>query len=224
MSVGIGLVTGEPWSTAALWAFSALSMLPPARIWASMPPLSSMRRSRPEKLAWSVSVIWRSTTRTGISVAPDSSSARRSANSQVSPCDRQVVILAPGKGERQQALRDQVAPVNARKALGDHCAHAQLLGRQRRVLARRALPIVIAPDDKPPAPLARPVGEVAVQPAKDIVGHRRDIRAERHHLGAVGRQVAGGDVVADHDQHPPAERCRAAVAAAAAPGYWARAG
>lgn len=91
-----------------------------------------------------------------------------------------------------------------REAPGDHCSHAKLLGRERCVLARGALPVVLPSHYESASPLTRPLREVRVDTPEDEFRHRGDVRAECHHLGSVGRKVPGGDII-PHDQDAPFE-------------------
>ena len=84
--------------------------------------------------------------------------------------------------------------------LREHRAYAELEGRQRGVLARRALPVVLAADDEPAPPLVHPLAELRVAMTEGELGDRRDVRAVGHHLDAVGRHVARRDVVGNDDQ------------------------
>ena len=88
------------------------------------------------------------------------------------------------------------------KLLRDHRAHAELRRRERRVLAARALAVVVAGDDEASAPLVRALRELRVAVLEGELGDRGHVRAVGHHGRAVGREVAGRDVVGDHDQHP----------------------
>ena len=117
-----------------------------------------------------------------------------------------VVVGRVLEQERDDSLGDQVAPVDAREALRDHGAHAELGGRERGVLAARALAVVVAGDDEASAPLLRAARELRVAVLERELGDRRDVRAVRHHRRAVGREVAGRDVVRRDDQHTQLER------------------
>ena len=97
-----------------------------------------------------------------------------------------VVVGLILEKEWHDSLRDQVPPMNPRKALGDHCADAELGRRQGGVLAARALAVVVAGDDEPSAPLVRPLREPLVAVLEGELGDRRDIRAVCHHRCAVG--------------------------------------
>ena len=111
-----------------------------------------------------------------------------------------VVVGRVLEEQRHDPLRDQVAPVDAREALRDHGADAELGGRERRVLAARALAVVVAGDDEPSAPLVRAPRELLVAVLEGELRDRGDIRAVGHHGRAVGREVAGRDVVRGDDQ------------------------
>ena len=117
-----------------------------------------------------------------------------------------VVVGVVGEGQREDPLGDQVAAVDAREALRDHRLDAELERRQRGVLARGALPVVVAADDEAAPPLLQPRAELRVAMAEGELGDRRDVRAVGHHLHAVGREVAGRDVVGLHGRDARAQR------------------
>ena len=127
-----------------------------------------------------------------------------------------VVVGLVLEEEGHDPLRDQVAPVDAREALRNDGAHAQLRGGQRRVLAARALAVVVAGDDEASAPLLRPARELRVSELERELGDRGHVRAERHHGRAVRREIAGRDVVRRDDQHAQRRVCREAPSARAA--------
>ena len=62
-----------------------------------------------------------------------------------------VVVRFVLEEEWHDPLRDQVAPVDAREALGDHGAHAELRGSERRARGS-ILPVVVPRDDEASAP------------------------------------------------------------------------
>src|SRR5207244_2058232 len=66
------------------------------------------------------------------------------------------VVALVGEGERHDAVRDQVRPVDACEAPRDDAADAEVERREGRLLAARALAVVVAADDDPSAPLLRP--------------------------------------------------------------------
>ncbi len=136
---------------------------------------------------------------------PRSSGARRSATSAPAPPCRSRPVL---EEERDDPLRDQVAPVDPREALRDHRSHAELSRRERRVLAARALPVVVAGDDEASAPLLRPARELLVAVLERELGDRGHVRPVRHHGRAVRGQVAGRDVVGGDDQDAQLELVR----------------
>ena len=98
--------------------------------------------------------------------------------------------------------------MDPRERLREHRLHAQLQRRQRRVLARGALAVVVAADDEPAPPLVQPLAELRVAVAERELGDRGNVRAVGHHLDAVGRQVARGDVVRLHRRHLRRDRLR----------------
>src|SRR5262249_61823677 len=87
--------------------------------------------------------------------------------------------------ERDDSLRNQVPPVDSRKALRDHGANAELRRRQRGMLTARSLAVVVAGDDEASAPLVRTLGEVLVAVLEGELGDRRHVRAVGHHGRAV---------------------------------------
>src|SRR4051812_15858822 len=117
-----------------------------------------------------------------------------------------VVVGLVDEGQRDDPLRDEVAPVDARERLGDHRANAELQRRQGGVLARRALAVVVAADDEAAAPLADPLAELGIAVAEGELGDRGDIGAVGHDLDAVGGEVAGRDVVVLDGGDPALER------------------
>ena len=69
------------------------------------------------------------------------------------------VVLLVGEGQRHDPLGHEVAAVDAREGLGDHRVHAELERRERGVLARGALAVVVAADDEACLPLADALAE-----------------------------------------------------------------
>src|ERR1700730_10464518 len=58
-----------------------------------------------------------------------------------------VVIAGMREGERQTPEVDQVLPMDAGKALGDHHLEAEITWRKRSVVAARSLSVVLAGDN-----------------------------------------------------------------------------
>src|SRR5256885_16540791 len=85
--------------------------------------------------------------------------------------------------------------VDTREALRDHGPDSQLGRGERRMLAARALAVVVAGDDEASAPLVRPLGELLVPMLEGELRDRRHVRAIRHHGRTGRREVAGRDVV-----------------------------
>ena len=112
--------------------------------------------------------------------------------------------------------RDEVRAVDAGEALGDDGADPEVERRERRVLARGPLAVVVAAGDEAAAPASGAVVELGVMAAEHVLRAVRDVRPQAHPDRAVGRHVAGGDVVADDDRHAPVDGRRAAAAGAAA--------
>ena len=108
---------------------------------------------------------------------------------------------------------DEVAPVDAREAARDHRLTPRCSGASAACSRERALAVVVAADDDAAAPLARAVVELRVEAAEHEARARRDVRPHGHADRAVRRHVAGGDVVADDDQHPRVDRRPAAAPA-----------
>src|SRR5215207_7655110 len=119
---------------------------------------------------------------------------------------RLAVVVVGGERERDDPLRDQVAAVDARERLRDHRLDAELQRGERGVLARGALAVVVAADDEPAAPLLDPLAELRVAVAERELRDRRDVGAVGHDLDAVGREVAGGDVVFLDGRDPALQR------------------
>jgi len=63
------------------------------------------------------------------------------------------------------------------------------------VLPGGALPVVLAADDEAAAPVLDARAEVRIACAQREFGDRGHVGAIRHDFDAVGREVAGGDVV-----------------------------
>jgi transketolase N-terminal domain/subunit len=118
---------------------------------------------------------------------------------------RQRVVSLVGECQRNQALRDQVAPVDAREALGDHRRDAEILWCQCCMFAGRPLAVIVPADDEPALPSTRSHRELRINAAEHKVGHHHDIRAKRHYFRAIRREVTGRDVIPDDDQYPACE-------------------
>lgn len=90
--------------------------------------------------------------------------------------------------------------MDAREALGHDAADAQIHRHERRVLTRRALPVVAAADDDAVSGGlgARREGRIADREAE--LRQLRDVRAVRQDLCPGGHDVVGRDVVA-HLEH-----------------------
>jgi hypothetical protein len=71
--------------------------------------------------------------------------------------------------------------VDPREDLDRLGADAEETRGQRRMLARRALAVVLRADDESPALLARPRGEFGVLDFEDEVADRRNVAAERQY-------------------------------------------
>ncbi len=98
--------------------------------------------------------------------------------------------------------------MDAREALGEHGAHAEQHRRHRRRLARRALTPVLAADQDAAARRLRAADEVGVDVAEGELGDGRHVGPEHQHRGAGGRDVVGGDLVAELQEHRRLERLR----------------
>ena len=85
-------------------------------------------------------------------------------------------------------------------------AHTERLGGEDGVLTRRPLAVGVSADDKPTAGLSRPLGEGGIEAPEDKRAHRLDVRAQRHHDGAVRCHVAGRDFITNLDEHLAGER------------------
>ena len=95
-----------------------------------------------------------------------------------SPSASLLVVGGVGKGQRQNAGVDEVCRVDAGKALGDDRLDAEVEGRERRVLARRALPVVRAAHDHALAELPwRGAGNSGSQTLKAVLGDFRNVGA-----------------------------------------------
>jgi hypothetical protein len=91
--------------------------------------------------------------------------------------------------------------VDAGEALGEDGADPKVQGRKCGVLPARALPVIVAPNDKARRHLLSLLGVVRVETPEGELGDLRHVRAERHHLDPVGRHVPGRDVVFDDYGH-----------------------
>src|ERR671910_249986 len=90
--------------------------------------------------------------------------------------------------------------MDAGEAFRNDGVNAKVQRRESRVLAARALPVIVAADDKPAAPLKGPVVELGVLAAEHVLSALGNVRPEAHPQSAVRSHVAGRDVVLDHDQ------------------------
>src|ERR671921_914718 len=90
--------------------------------------------------------------------------------------------------------------MDAGEAFRDDGVNAKVQRRESRVLAARALPVIVAADDKPAAPLKGSAVELGVLTAEHVLRTLRDVRPEAHPQSAVRSHVAGRDVVLDNDQ------------------------
>src|ERR671921_2341388 len=90
--------------------------------------------------------------------------------------------------------------MDAGEAFRDDGVNAKVQRRESRVLAARALPVIVAADDKPAAPLKGSVVELGVLAAEHVLSALGNVRPEAHPQSAVRSHVAGRDVVLDNDQ------------------------
>src|SRR5947209_15507425 len=111
-----------------------------------------------------------------------------------------LVVGLISERERNQALSDQIASVDAGKRFGDDRSDPQLLGSQDGMFPAGALTVVVASDDEASAPVPSAAWKLWVQPPENEVRHGLDVRAERHDDYAIGRKVAGRDIITNHDQ------------------------
>ena len=86
--------------------------------------------------------------------------------------------------------------MDAGEALGHHRAHAQIHGHQRRVFARRTLPVVGPADDDGAPRGFGALGERLIADGEAELGEFGNVGAVRQYLRAGGHDVVGGDVVA----------------------------
>ena len=90
-----------------------------------------------------------------------------------------VVVRRIGEGQRQHSEVDEVLPVDAREALGDHHLQTEITWGSGRVLPAGALPVIGTGDDHVslsalPA-FSRSHGVGAVDPLEGELGHLGDI-------------------------------------------------
>ena len=85
--------------------------------------------------------------------------------------------------------------MDAGKALGDDRLDAEVEGRERRVLARRALPVVRAAHDHALAERPGACGKFGVADLKAVLGDFRNVGAQRQDLCTCGHDMIGGDIV-----------------------------
>src|SRR5919107_386166 len=90
--------------------------------------------------------------------------------------------------------------MDAGEAFRDDGVNAKVQRRESRVRAARALPVIVAADDKPAAPLKGSVVELGVLAAEHVLSALGNVRPEAHPQSAVRSHVAGRDVVLHHDQ------------------------
>src|SRR5712691_3150341 len=121
---------------------------------------------------------------------------------------RVLVVGLLDEREGRDSLRDQVRAVDAREALRDDRTDAEVERRERSLLAARALAVVVTADDDPAAQLRRARGELGVEAAEHVLRAGGDVRPDREPESAVGRHVAGRDVVRDDDQDAPLDLLR----------------
>src|ERR671916_2105191 len=91
--------------------------------------------------------------------------------------------------------------MDAGEAFRDDGTDAKVQRRESRVFRARALPVIVAANDKPAAPLKGSVVELGVLAAEHVLSALGNVRPEAHPQSAVRSHVAGRDVVLDHDQH-----------------------
>ena len=84
-----------------------------------------------------------------------------------------VVVGLVRERERKDPLRDEVRAVDAREALRDDGADAEVERRERGLLAARALAVVVAADDDAAAPLLRAGRDSPGRSAGTCTGRRR---------------------------------------------------
>ena len=90
--------------------------------------------------------------------------------------------------------------MDAREALGHDAADAEIHRHERRVLARRALPVVAAADDDAVTGSSGACRECRITDREAKFRQLRDVRAIRQDLCPGGHDVVGRDVVA-HLEH-----------------------
>src|SRR5918997_3370786 len=82
----------------------------------------------------------------------------------------------------------------------DDGTDAKVQRRESCVLAARALPVIVAADDKPAAPLKGSVVELGVLAAEHVLRTLGNVRPEAHPQSPVRSHVARRDIVLDHNQ------------------------
>src|ERR671920_410176 len=115
------------------------------------------------------------------------------------PLFEPVVVRFILEAQREDALGDQVPAVDAGEALRDNGPDAEVQRRQRGVLAARTLPVVVPAHDKARRHLLGLPVVLGVEAAEGEFGDLGYVRAERHYLDPVRREVARRDVVLDYD-------------------------
>ncbi len=108
-----------------------------------------------------------------------------------------VVVCRVGEGERQDPEVDEVLPMDPREGLRDHHPQAEVARGERCVLAARALTVVVGPDHRVAAALARPGRPLRIG-LVDRLEHELadlgDVAAKRQGPPARRHDLVGGDV------------------------------
>src|SRR5215217_3767330 len=108
----------------------------------------------------------------------------------------------------ENALRDQIPPVDAREALSYYRSDAEVQRGQGRVLAATALTVVVPAHDQARRQLFGLLVVLRVEAAEGETGDLGHVRAEGHYLHPIWREVSSRDVVPDDDGHGALERAR----------------
>src|SRR5215213_5180960 len=101
----------------------------------------------------------------------------------------------------ENALGDQIPPVDASEALSYHRSDAEVQRGQGRVLAATTLTVVVPANDKARRHLLGLLVVLRVEAAEGETGDLGHVRAERHYLHPIWREVSSRDVVPDDDGH-----------------------
>src|SRR5947207_10987817 len=101
------------------------------------------------------------------------------------PLSNPLVVGLISECERDKALSDQIAAMDASERFGDDRSDPELLGGQDGMFPAGALTVVVAADNESSTPVPGPAGKLWVQPPKNKVSHCLDVRAERHDDHAV---------------------------------------